>query len=501
MEFTSAIRAVAAVLRRPGDLLPFYLLAAAVPAIARLPLLAGVAGAYLHLRTTGRLARFREGLAGADLAPPAPDDPAAVEAWTEAVAPLAGTLVTPVSVGLLAVGAVGALAAGLALNAVAAAGQIGGCHGRLRDRRGLVDGIAAARTHWPRFLGLRLLELLAAGVAVAAAAGAFGVAFLAGPALGAVVGLVAVLALAAVLIVLRALFAFAPVAVVVDDRGVVGSLAGAVGFLRARPAQALGYYAVAVAALFGVGSVAGSLALVDAPTLAAVLGFVVVAPSLDLLKTALYADRAGSVAPPAPPATSLGAQVRAGLAAGWRELWAFARGAPGLVAASVAVALAGAAAGWVAVEPLVGGVETSIRSRTAGLIPPAAAVEFATNNWTVAVSTAFSGLALALPAVAAVWINGFALAAVARLEAEPLVLAAFVAPHGVLEIPAILLAGALGFHLGIAWWRTYRGRADRAALADALERAFRIAVGLEILLAAAALVEGFVSPYYWRPFL
>jgi len=501
MEFTSAIRAVAAVLRRPGDLLPFYLVGAAVPAIARLPLLVGLAGAYLHLRTTGRLAAVREGLAGADLEPPSPDDPAAVEAWVDAVAPLLEPLVTPASVGLVVAGALGALTAGLALNAVAAAGQIGDCYGRLRDRRGLVDGIAAARAYWLRFLGLRLLELLAAGVAVAAAAGAFGVAFLGGPVLGAVVGLVAVLALAVVLILLRALFAFAPVAVVVDDRGVGGALAGAVGFVRARPADALGYYAVAVAAAFGVGSVAGSLALVDASTLAAVLGVVVVAPALDLLKTALYADRAGTVAPPPPPAASPSAQLRAGLAAGWRELWAFARGAPGLVAASVAVALAGAAAGWVAVGPLVGGVETSIRGRTAGVIPPAAAVEFATNNWTVAVTTAFSGLALALPAVAAVWINGFAFAAVARLEVEPLVLAAFVAPHGVLEIPAILLAGALGFRLGIAWWRTVRGRADRAALADALERAFRIAVGLGILLAAAALVEGFVSPYYWRLFL
>jgi len=38
-------------------------------------------------------------------------------------------------------------------------------------------------------------------------------------------------------------------------------------------------------------------------------------------------------------------------------------------------------------------------------------------------------------------------------------------------------------------------------LADTLERAFWVLVGIGMVLAVAALIEGFVSPYYYRPFL
>ncbi|MFW6000618.1 MAG: stage II sporulation protein M, partial [Halorubrum sp.] len=56
-------------------------------------------------------------------------------------------------------------------------------------------------------------------------------------------------------------------------------------------------------------------------------------------------------------------------------------------------------------------------------------------------------------------------------------------------------------HLGAVSWRTFRGRASRDRLADALETAFWVTVGLGVLFVVAAVIEGFVSPYYWRPFL
>ncbi|CDK40609.1 uncharacterized protein BN903_59 [Halorubrum sp. AJ67] len=74
-------------------------------------------------------------------------------------------------------------------------------------------------------------------------------------------------------------------------------------------------------------------------------------------------------------------------------------------------------------------------------------------------------------------------------------------PHGIFEIPALVVSGALGVHLGVVSWRTFRGRASRERFADALETAFWVTVGLGILLGVAGIVEGFVSPYYWRPFL
>jgi len=64
-----------------------------------------------------------------------------------------------------------------------------------------------------------------------------------------------------------------------------------------------------------------------------------------------------------------------------------------------------------------------------------------------------------------------------------------------------LISGALGIRLGIVSWRTFRGRRPLDAFVDALETAFWVLVGVGVLIAVAAFIEGFVSPYYWKPFL
>ena len=300
---------------------------------------------------------------------------------------------------------------------------------------------------------------------------------------------------------IRALFAFTPVAVVVDDTGVFGSVSASAGFLRRRPVEAVFYYVSAIVLLFGVGSLASVLSVVGAPSLVALLSVFVIPPALDLLKTVLFGTYRGSVSPPKAPDVALRSQFTGGLRRGWSELLGFVRETPGLHAFVIVVALAGFWLGWLAAGPLDGVVEASILARIEGVIPPIFALELFGNNWTVAFTTAYSGIALAIPALASIAFNGFAFGIFTRLEADPEVLLAFVVPHGILEIPAIFVAGALGVYLGLAWWRAVRGRLDRAAFADALERAFWVVVGLGVVLAVAAFIEGFVSPYYFRLFL
>jgi Uncharacterized membrane protein len=106
-----------------------------------------------------------------------------------------------------------------------------------------------------------------------------------------------------------------------------------------------------------------------------------------------------------------------------------------------------------------------------------------------------------IPALSSIAFNGLALGATAALEENLVALLAFVAPHGILEIPALFISGALGIHLGIVSWRAFRGRLSREAFADALENAFWVLMGVGVLIAVAACIEGFVSPYYWQPFL
>lgn len=503
MRLSESVTTAARTLRsRPSDLLPFYVLGAAVPAIGRVVTFLGLAAVYLWLALTGRFAAAREELAGAETTPPETADSDAFADWmTELLAALdplftAGTTFVLVLAVLLTIVSIVVFYAG------AAAGQLAACHARLRGRRGLTAGIAGVRRHWLSMLGLYLLEIaLWIGVTigiglVASLASAVVVAAVGDPIVAVFVALFGGLVWLVSVLAIRAVFAFAPVAVVVDDVGAFASVRNAAGFVRRRLGGAVFYYVLAIVATVASGVAAGLLSLVEVSTLVPLVGMLVVFPLLDLLKTGLYADYREPVAIPPAAERSLSGQFAGGLRRSWSELTTFVRTRPGLHAGVIATGLVGFAMGWLAVAPFEGTLETSIAARLEGHRPIAAAVEFFANNWTVALTTAFAGVVLALPALVSIWFNGVMLGAYSRLEVDPGELLAFVTPHGILEIPAIFVAGAVGVHLGIVGWRTWRGPLGREALADALEGAFRVLVGVGLLLLVAAVIEGLVSPYY-----
>lgn len=500
---TSVVRTLR---RRPADLLPFYVLGAAVPAITRIGTFLGLAIVYATLETSGRLETVREEFATMDRSPPTPEtNPEGFADWTSTeLAPVLEPLVTPGVVGAVAITVLVTFLASIVLYAGVAAGQLGACHARLRGQRGTLAGIAGVRRHWRSFLGVYLLELalwigataaiwLAATSAASAVVGATGE-----PAVSVLVALGGGLLWAGTIVVLRALFTFAPVAIVVDDVGVLESLASAAGFVRSQPVEAVFYYVIALLAFVAFAAFVSVLSIVGVGSVVSVIGLLVLYPALDILKTVLYGDYRGTISRPPAVEETLRGQFSAGFHRGWHELRTFVRETPGLHAVVVVTALVGFGMGWVVATPFDGIVETSIIARLDGHVPPAAAAELFTNNWTVALTTAYAGVALAIPALVSIWFNGLVFGIYARLEVDPTELLAFVVPHGVLEIPAILVSGALGVHLGLAGWRTVRGRRSRATLADELERAFWVLVGLGAVLLLAGLIEGFVSPYYYR---
>ncbi|WP_306053671.1 stage II sporulation protein M [Natronococcus wangiae] len=513
MTLSESVSAAVAVLRRrPADILPFYLLGAAIPAIVRTVPFLGLFVGYLYLEWTGRLALLRAELEAGTLEPPDPEaEPDAFEAWADGLEPLVEQLVTPeLALGLAALGLVtvaATVAVGIVLFAATSAAQFSACYGRLRDDRGLIVGLAGARRFWLRFVGLYVLEFVLwvlVGVVVVIGATLFGAALVAvtGSEIATLAVVLPALLLAGLLlVVIRAVFAFAPVAIVVDDAGVFDSLSRAAGFVRRRPVDAAFYYVLAVGSAVTLSVVTGILAIVDVVSVGTLFATLVLFPFLDLLKTALYGSTRGRLSPPPMPVRSIRRQFAGGLRRGWREMLTFVRATPLLHAFVVVAAVASFWAGWVIAEPFVGTFETSVDARLEGHVPPAAAIELFGNNWTVAYTTAYAGLALAIPAFVSLAFNGFVMGIVVRLEVELVELAAFVAPHGILEIPAIFVASALGLWLGIVGWRTVRGSAAPRDVVDALERAFWIVVGLGILLAVAAFIEGFVSPYYYEPFL
>ncbi|WP_137289081.1 stage II sporulation protein M [Natronorubrum halophilum] len=509
MSLSDSVTATVAVLRRrPADILPWYLLGAAIPAIVRVvPFLAIVVG-FIYLEVTGRLAVIRDELAGMDTEPPDPNaSPEAFDEWVSGFEPVFDQVFTLGMSALIVVTLIVTVLVSVFLASTVAAGQLTACASRLRNDRGLTAGIAGARRYWLRFLGLYVLEfllwmaaLLTIGIGTALVAG-IAVMVTGSPLLAAGFAVVAALIAVVVLAAVRALFAFAPVAVVVDDATVFGSLSNAVGFIRSRPVGAGFYYVIAVGTMIAISVISGALVLVNVMAFPSLVTALLVFPALDLLKTALYTEHRNRLTPPVMPERSLRNQFTTGARRGWSEMTSFVRATLGTHAIVVALALASFWVGWAVAGPFAGPLETSISARLEGHIPPAAALEFFGNNWMVAITTALSGVVLVLPAVASLLFNGVFMGVFARTEVEPLELLAFVLPHGVFEIPAILIATALGIQLGLAGWRTYQGRATRADLADALERAFWVLIGIGILLAVAGFIEGFVSPYYFRLFL
>ncbi len=128
-------------------------------------------------------------------------------------------------------------------------------------------------------------------------------------------------------------------------------------------------------------------------------------------------------------------------------------------------------------------------------LKPLASSLITTNN----LSVAFSAFALGVTGVGTVWMmlfNGLMLGVVATATAQAgmaLSLWSFVAPHGVLEIPAILIAGGAGLELARGvFFPAMRARKD--ALVEAGRRAATLLLGVVPLLLVAGTIEGFFSP-------
>ena len=503
MELSTAIRAVLATLRqRPSDLIPLYFLIFGVPAIARVLTFVGVAALWMYLAVTGRLGALLDLMETMDVSPP---DPAATPEetieWFEQFEPIIEILVTPTSATIVVLAIAASVILAIILAAAVEAAQLAGCVARLRQERGLIGGIRGARMHWVGFLGLYLLELLLWVVVTLVVAVLIGVVAIFSLAAAVLLGVFLLFAWLAAMILIRAVFAFAPVAIVVDNVSVLQSIRRSIGYIRGDLMGAVGYYAISIGVLIGFISFTSVVAPIGAATLAGIVGTLIVTPALHLLKTVLYGDYRGAVSPLSQPEVGMYQQTRVGFKRSVDELIQFVKGSPGLHALAFLTLLVGFIVGWVLIAPLEGVITTSIRSRLVGFIPPVKTLELFGNNWGVGISAAFSGIAFTIPAISILFSNGIVLGSVARLEVEPEVLLAFVVPHGLVEFPAAIIAGALGFQLGISAWRSWRGHQHPSELADDLERAYWVVLGLALVFAVAALIEAFISPFYWRLFL
>jgi stage II sporulation protein M len=96
----------------------------------------------------------------------------------------------------------------------------------------------------------------------------------------------------------------------------------------------------------------------------------------------------------------------------------------------------------------------------------------------------FSGFVLVL--------NGVVVGAVVQIalrEASALTVFLLIAPHGILEIPAILLVAAIGFRFGHRTYRYVRGRTDELFTRRDLKEAGLLYAVAVVLIVVAAWIE------------
>jgi uncharacterized membrane protein SpoIIM required for sporulation len=129
-------------------------------------------------------------------------------------------------------------------------------------------------------------------------------------------------------------------------------------------------------------------------------------------------------------------------------------------------------------------------------IKPAASSFLFSNNLSVAIAAFAMGITAGVGTVWILLMNGVLLGAVTQLTAVRGMgtdFWGFVAPHGVLEIPAILIAGAAGLTVGRGL--LFPGELPRGrALAAAAREGVALLVGCGPVLAVAAVIEAWFSP-------
>jgi uncharacterized membrane protein SpoIIM required for sporulation len=118
------------------------------------------------------------------------------------------------------------------------------------------------------------------------------------------------------------------------------------------------------------------------------------------------------------------------------------------------------------------------------------------NNVRAALAAYALGITLGLGTIAVLFLNGTMLGVFLGVGASHGALGdmvAVVAPHGVLELSAFMIAGGAGLVIGASL--VAPGELTRAqSLLRGARSAVRLAVGVVPLLGAAALVEGLLSP-------
>ncbi|WP_458207693.1 stage II sporulation protein M [Haladaptatus sp. NG-SE-30] len=482
MKFSDASSSVRSVLlARPATVLPMFLAGTSVGLVAQTIPIVGVALAFALLFGTGRIETAVTTIEQIDVT--------GSELTATEIDRLGGViegLFTLETVVILLVSVALGVVVLFVARAIVGAAQVNTVTAALREVPAIPSGVVGATEDWWTFLVLGIVRALSFLLISAPVVVFGGIAATENP-VAVLLVVLAVLVWFPLAFVVYLLFLFVPQAIVIDGVGVWGGIRRSGGFIRRNPFRVAAYFVVVIGlvGLFGFVTVVFSQLGISR-----LLGIVVafgLTPTLGVLKTALYLDE--------PPVESRSrGSVRGAFGRGLRELRSFVVSLPGFVVVAFNLFLVGSLVGWYATRSFaIDGGSSGISENMFGAIPLDVFVTLTANNWLVAISAAYAGLGFGIPTVVALLFNGVIGGGVVGLLPDTTLALALIVPHGIIEIPALAIAGALGLHLGRTAWSFVRGSASVDDLAVELVRAYYVLLGLLPVFVLAAFIEAFVT--------
>lgn len=187
----------------------------------------------------------------------------------------------------------------------------------------------------------------------------------------------------------------------------------------------------------------------------------------------------------------MGARLRAAHAI-WRRWLVLYGSVAALVlgVSTVAGFLLGSAVPVDSLAPVDGGAGPN------GTFPPLTTLGLAVNNLTAMVVLLFGAVSVGLVTVFGLVLNGLVIGAVVGIavqQVDPLVVAMLIVPHGILEIPALLIAAAIGFRFARLTVRYIRGLEETLVTRRDLREAGWLVLTAALLIVVAAYVEANVT--------
>ena len=508
---------------RPSSVLPVYLLVLGLTAAARTPFLLAIVVVLALLAADGRLetlvAETESAIEGINPdVEPTPEN--IVETFPEGLENAILDVLTPTVVALVLAGFGLSILVALVATALGNAAALDGLRGALEDDDAVRAAVVGIARDWRPFVGLALLR--AAIVVLAVLPVLAGLALVSvSPLAGGIVTAVAALFGVGVLVVASLLLAFAGQSIVLDRAGLAEAIRASAGFPFDRPVAFVGYVVVAIGVFGLFSALSTAFGLLGVSPLSGIVWPLLLVPFLDTFKLALYADRSfpavtsSDAEPPRTPrassteatvidpknAPSTSApppsrprRVVAAFTGGLRSLGGFISHHPIPIIAAGGIFALAAIGGFELTADL--GTELPLPEDVRGVFgtfPVGTFVMLAANNWLVSATAAYGGVALGVPTLFDMLLNGALVGAVYGVT-DSLAFLALVGPHGILELPAIFVAGGLGFHIAAITIGALVGRRPIADLVVALRLAYRVLLGLAVVLLVAAFIEAFVTP-------